>query len=183
MYLVFDTETGGIGLDKSLLTLYLQATDNQFNPVGDLYLYTKPDDGVYHVTGEAMSINKINLIEHDKIAIPYKKAGTTLYEFLKSNFRGKDDRMVPIGHNMDGDLQQIWDKLLGRATWESFVSYRRFDTSAVIQYLKAKGVLPDSVSGGLENMIDYFGLPKGQNHSAEYDAKMTLEVLKKLLTL
>jgi DNA polymerase III alpha subunit (gram-positive type) len=183
MYIVFDTETGGIGLDKSLLTLYFQVTDKDFQPVNDLSLAVKPDDGIYHVTGEAMGINKINLVEHDKIAIPYKKGGTVLYEFLKSNFKGKDNRMVPVGHNMDGDLQHIWDKLLGRATWESFVSYRRFDTSAVIQYCRAKGTLPDTCSGSLENIIEYFKLPKGEHHNAKYDALMTLEVLKKLLEL
>lgn len=183
MIICFDTETGGIGLDKSLLTLYLQITDVKFNPVADLYLYTKPDDGIYRVTGEAMGINKINLVEHDKIAIPYKKAGTLLYQFLDRYYKGKDDRYIAVGHGMNGDLEQIWDKLISRSTWETFVSYRRLDTSVVIQYLKAKGVFPDSVSGGLENIIDYLKLPKGQNHDAKYDALSTLEVLKVLLTL
>lgn len=182
-YLVFDTETGGIGLDKSLLTLYFQVTDDNFTPIGELSLAVKPDDGIYHVTGEAMGINKINLIEHDKIAIPYKKGGTALYDFLKSNFKGKENHFVPIGHNMSGDLAHIWDKLLGRTTWESFVSYRLFDTSSVCQYLKTQKKIPATVSGSLESLITYFGLPKGEHHNAKYDALSTLEVLKKMLTL
>lgn len=180
MYIVLDCETGGIGLDKSLLTYFFQITDDKFNPIADLSLAMKPDDGIYRVTGEAMGINKINLVEHDKIAIPYKKAGTELYNFLKTNFQGSDKRYVPVGHGMSGDLDQIFDKLMARATWETFCSYRRLDTSVACQFLRSCGMLPDTVSGSLESLANYFGLPKGTLHDCKYDALTTLEVLKKL---
>jgi len=100
MFLALDTETGGIGPDKSLLTLYAVALDDNLNPVAfsgddfkvaggilELDLKLKPDDGIYRVTGEALGINGINLSEHDKEAIPCKKAGTLLYEFLERCYR------------------------------------------------------------------------------------------------
>jgi hypothetical protein len=39
---------GGLEREKySLLSVYLMATDDKFNVIGDLYLYLKPDDGIY----------------------------------------------------------------------------------------------------------------------------------------
>jgi DNA polymerase III epsilon subunit-like protein len=182
MYLILDTETGGIGIDKSLLTSYFMVCDNNFQKVDDLYLFVKPDDGIYRVTGEAMGINKIDLVEHDKKAITYKKAGTALYQFLEKNFGYRKERMVPIGHGMSGDLDHIFDKLMSRATWETFVSYRRLDTSIVLQFLKSCGVFPDTVSGSLESLVEYFHIKRnGELHDAKVDAELTRDVLVKLV--
>lgn len=183
-YLIFDTETGGIGLDKSLLTAYFMVCDNEFKKIDELYLYVKPDDGIYRVTGEAMGINKINLVEHDKKAITYKKAGTALYQFIEKNFEYRKDRMVPVGHGMSGDLDHIFDKLMGRSTWETFVSYRRLDTSVALQFLKSCNVFPEIVSGSLESLVEHFGIKRnGELHDAKVDAELTRDVLVKLIKL
>ena len=84
-FLAIDTETGGIGSDKSLLTAYFLILDKDFKIVDDLLLLTRPEDGVYRVTSDALKINGINLIEHDSKAVFYKKAGTLLYDFLIKN--------------------------------------------------------------------------------------------------
>lgn len=78
MYLFFDCETGGIGPDYSLLTCYLLVTDNQFNVIDDLYLYLKPDDGIFKVCAEALNVNRIDLKVHGTKAITYKEGGTKL---------------------------------------------------------------------------------------------------------
>lgn len=182
MYIVLDTETGGIGIDKSLLTAYFMVCDDQFQKVDDLYLFVKPDDGIYRVTGEAMGINKINLAEHDKVAITYKKAGTVLYQFLEKSFGYRKERMVPVGHGMNGDLDHIFDKLMSRTTWETFVSYRRLDTSVALQFLKSCGVFPETVSGSLESLVEHFYITRnGSLHDAKVDAELTKEVLVKLI--
>lgn len=182
MYLILDTETGGIGLDKSLLTAYFLVCDDKFNKLDDLYLFVKPDDGIYRVNGEAMEINGINLVQHDKKAIAYKKAGTVLYQFLERNFGYRKERMVPVGHGMSGDLDHVFDKLISRSTWETFVSYRRLDTSVALQFLKSCGLFPETVSGSLESLVEYFDLKKdGELHDAKVDAELTKEVLIKLI--
>lgn len=182
MYIVLDTETGGIGLDKSLLTAYFMVCDAKFQKVDELYLFVKPDDGIYRVTGEAMGINKIDLVEHDRKSITYKKAGTTLYQFLEKNFGYRKERMVPVGHGMSGDLDHIFDKLMARATWESFVSYRRLDTSVALQFLKSCGLFSETVSGSLESLVTHFGIKRdGELHDAKVDAQLTKEVLVKLI--
>ena len=182
MYLILDTETGGIGLDKSLLTAYFLVCSDKFKKVDDLYLFVKPDDSIYLVTGEAMGINGINLVEHDKKAITYKKAGTVLYQFLERNFGYRKERMVPVGHGMSGDLDHIFDKLIGRSTWETFVSYRRLDTSVALQFLKSCGLFPETVSGSVESLVEYFDIKRnGSLHDAKVDTELTKEVLIKLI--
>jgi DNA polymerase III epsilon subunit-like protein len=183
-YIILDTETGGIGLDKSLLTAYFMVCDNDFVVKDELYLRVKPDDGVYRVTGEAMAINKIDLPRHDKISITYKEAGTVLYKFLQKNYTDdQKEKLIPVGHGMSGDLDHIFDKLVRRSTWETFVSYRRLDTSVTVQFLKSCGVFPDSVSGSLESLCEHFYISNGSLHDARVDAVNTKEVLIKLMNI
>lgn len=75
MYIVLDNEMGGTTFDYSLLTSYLVVLDKDLNPIDDLYLYVKPDDGIYRVCGQAMNVNRIDLKVHDTRAVPYKEAG------------------------------------------------------------------------------------------------------------
>ena len=181
-YIFLDSETGGIGLDKSLLTLYLIVTDANFNKIDDLYLYLKPPDDVYHVTGEAMEINRIDLVTHYKKAVYYKDGGTLLYNFIKRNSSTGRIKLLPVGHNMTGDIFHIHDKLMTRESWENFVSYRRLDTVVIAQYLKSCGKLPDDISGSLSSIVSYFKLPEiGNLHDAKTDTLLTMEVFKKLI--
>ena len=172
-----------IGLDKSLLTAYFLICDDKFQTVDDIYLALKPDDGIYRVTGEAMGINRINLVEHDRTALPYKKAKPILYQFLERNYGYRKERMVPVGHGMSGDLEHIWQALIGRETWETFVSYRRLDTSVALQFLKSCGKFSDDVSGSLESLCNYFYINNGQLHDAKVDTLNTRDVLKKLMEM
>lgn len=182
MYIILDTETGGIGIDKSLLTAYFMVCDDKFQKIDELYLRVKPDDGIYRVTGEAMGINKIDLSKHDLVAMPYKKAGTALYQFIEKNFGYRKERMVPVGHGMSGDLDHIFDKLISRPTWETFVSYRRLDTSVALQFLKSCDMFPETVSGSLESLVEHFDIKRsGELHDAKIDAQLTKEVLVKLI--
>ena len=89
-FLAFDAETGGIGADKALLTLYFIVLNEKFEVLDELDLRIKPNDDIYHVTAEALEINKINLVEHDKVALTDKAAGQVLYPFLeKHSEKGK----------------------------------------------------------------------------------------------
>ena len=74
-YLIIDTETGGlVEHDPSLLSLYAYLTDSKLNYLDDIELKIKPDDEVYRVNPYALNINKINLVEHNKIAITESEA-------------------------------------------------------------------------------------------------------------
>jgi DNA polymerase III alpha subunit (gram-positive type) len=184
-YLCFDTETGGIGLDKSLLTAYLAVYDDSFNAVDELSLLLKPDDGIYRVEARALEINGINLVEHDKLAIPYREAKHFLYNFLfKNSIKG--DKLVPVGHGVAFDTQRLKHDLISSGSWENFVSYRAIDTSNVARFLIAAGKIPATVSGSLESLCDYFKVTLAhgeQFHSANVDTQKTFAVFYYMLQM
>ncbi len=98
-YLVLDCETGGLE-GTSLLSLYCAVLDEDFNTLDSLELFLRPKDHIYHVTAEGLGINKINLIEHEKKAIPYAEGGTLLYNFLRDN--SMDIKFfIPVGADID----------------------------------------------------------------------------------
>lgn len=183
-YIALDVETGGITLDTTLLTAYFAILDENLTLVDELYLSLKPDDGIYRVTANGLSVNKIDLIEHDKIAISLKAGGTALYKFLDKN--RADGKLTPIGHGLNFDLQRVKQDLINVGTWENFVSYRTLDTSIVCQFLRSCAKFPDDVSGSLGSLVDYFNIPLtpfDKLHNARVDTLLTVEVLKKLKEL
>jgi oligoribonuclease (3'-5' exoribonuclease) len=178
-YLFIDDEMGGLDKDKhSLLQVYLMAVDANFKIVDDLNLLTKPDDGNYCVCAEAMNVNKIDLVKHDALAITYKEASTKLYKWLQLLTDDGKIKLVVVGHGVYGDVEWIIKYLLSRGSWEKFTSYRKLDTSAAVQFLKACDIFTDEVSGSLESLSKYFGIPFDENkaHNAKYDTEKTYEV-------
>lgn len=181
-YVAFDTETGGVTLDTSLLTAYFAVLDENFEMVDELYLRLKPEDGRYFITAGALKVNGINLIEHDSVAITYKEAKTLLYRFLEKNYRG--EKLIPIGHGVYFDIVRIKQDLISQGSWEGFVSYRSLDTSVAAQFLCAAGLFPEDVSGSLGSLVKYFNLPsQGKLHDARIDTLQTIAVLRELLKL
>lgn len=180
-YLALDCETGGIGSDVSLLTVWFGLYDSNFKLVAELDLKVKPNDGVYKCTGEALGINQINLAEHDKVAIDYRAAGTQLFEFLKNTSDNGATKLIPVGHNVKFDIVKVCENLISTGSWDKFVSYRVLDTGPIAQFLKLCGYLPQSVSGSLGSLAKHFSIePQGALHEAKTDAVVTVEVLKAL---
>lgn len=180
-YIALDTETGGVTPETSLLTAYLAVLDDAFHIVDEIDLKLKPEDGNYVVTAQALSINKINLVEHDKVAMPYSKAKTPLYQFLEKNHQG--EKLIPLGHGVHFDVVRV-RSLISQGSWENFVSYRMLDTSIAARFLIAAGVLPKNLSGSLGSIVSHFGIKsKGDLHDARVDTLQTVSVLQELLNL
>lgn len=184
-YLFLDTETGGIGLDKSLLTASFILTDEDFNELDVLDLFVKPDDKIYHCTAEALSINNINLIKHDKIAITHKEAAKILYDFLKKWSNGGKEKLIVVGKNVYFDLTHIWDKLISRGTWETFVSYQIVDLTTVWKMLEICGKVAVLSKTSLSNLAEYFNInfPSSIQHTSKSDTEITLHIYKRCLEL
>jgi hypothetical protein len=180
-----DCETGGIGDDKSLLTSYFgffKLVDDKFVLLDELVLKNKPNDNIYHVTAESFEINKINLIEHDKVAITEKLAGQLLYAKLKDWSRVSNDKLIPIGHNVVFDIRKITTTLISEGSWGSFVSYKTMDTATIAQYLKICGKLPANVSSSLGQLAAYFKVnAEGNQHEAKHDVLLTIGVLENFM--
>ena len=181
-YLCFDVEAGGVTEDHSLLSAYFVVIDEDLKTIhGELDLLVKPDDGNYIVSAQALEVNKINLIEHDKVAITESKAGQLLYNFLKTH-SPDGPKLTPLGHNIAFDVQFIKKHLLNKA-FNQYVSYRMLDTSSIIQLMKLRGTVSRDLAGSLSEIAAYFGISTITNvpHTAKGDTWMVIEILRKIM--
>lgn len=184
----FDTETGGVTTESSILTAYFelyQIIDKQFRLHDSLDLKIKPDNGIYRVTAQSLEINKINLIEHDKVAIKQSIAGQMLYKKLEEwSIIANKQKLVPLGHNIHFDIKQVTTNLISIGSWENFVSYRVLDTSIIAQFYRLCGKLPDDMSCSLGHLAGYFKVPyTGEQHEAKTDVEITVGVFKNLMRI
>jgi len=181
-YIAFDIEAGGTEIEHSLLSAYFVVIDEDLKTIyGELDLLVKPDSGNYVVTAEALEVNKIQLIEHDKVAITESKAGTLLYNFLKTHAPDGAVKLTPLGHGIAFDVQFVKRHLLNKS-FNQFVSYRMLDTSSIIQFMKLTGSVPRDLAGSLSEIAAYFDVLTEENvpHTAKGDTWMVIEVLRKL---
>lgn len=191
-YLALDCEMGGIGLQYSLLTACFDLLDKDLNKIDRLYLQVKPDDGQYVLSAKGMEVNCIDIVEHDKVAIPYKKAKVLLFLFLNrggglvSSFKNEDKYTI-IGHQAKGDCQQICDKILSNESWNNFCSYRILCTSAVAQFLILAQQLKlseENKGASLAALARHYGVKEQPKvgHNAGDDVDITVGVLNGMLT-
>jgi DNA polymerase III alpha subunit (gram-positive type) len=181
-YIAFDVESGGTTNDMSLLSVYFVVLGEDLKTIyGELDLKIKPNDGIYHVTAEALDVNKINLVEHDKEAITEGKASTLLYEFLEKHAPSGSTKLTPLGHGIAHDIIFIKQHLT--KNFNKFVSYKYLDTGCVVQFLKLIGKVPRDLGGSLKELAEYFDVDICVLHSAKDDTLLTIEVLKKICNL
>ena len=181
-YLAFDVESGGTEIEHSLLSAYFVVIDEDLKTVyGELDLLVKPDDGNYVVTAQGLEVNKINLIEHDKVAVTESKAGMLLHDFLKTHVPNGTIKLTPLGHGIAFDVKFIKKHLLNKS-FDQYVSYRMLDTSNVIQFMKLTGQVSRDLAGSLSEMATHFGISTITNvpHTAKGDTWMVIEILRKL---
>ncbi len=181
-YIAFDCETGGLVDGVSLLTVYFAALDENFEILGECYLRQKPDDGVYHCTAEALGVNGINLIEHDKIAKSKSDNGAELRLFLMTHSDYGKNKLIPLGHNVAQDAIWVWENILNKKAWEVFCSYRKLDTGAAAILLIAAGLMPE-MNAGLGNLVEYFKIEKLPAHDCKNDTIMTKDVAREMVKL
>lgn len=180
-YLACDTETGGLGPDVSLLTAHLMILDSGFRILEELPLAIKPDNHIYHVTAEALKINKINLIEHEAASISSGKAGELFLDLIKRHSDNGKNKLIPLGHNVIFDMEKLYDNILNKKTAQTFVSYRVLDTGSAGRFLITCGALPSDISGSLESYVKHFKISPGEYHTARGDILMTVEVMRHMI--
>lgn len=184
-YIALDTEHGGFAKQSSLLTACFIIIDKDFNIVDKLNLAIKPDkDEPYYVTAEALSVNGINLVEHDKNAISKSIGAQSLIELLKKHTDNGKEKLTPLGHNVAHDLDFIDKTLLSKKNYSKYITYRVLDTGSIAQFLRFTGKIPETVSGSLGALAEHFGISfEDRAHTAESDTMMCIEVLKKMAVL
>lgn len=186
--IAFDTETGGIGDDKSLLTAYfalVKYENGAFTKLDELDLKIKPDNDLYCVTAESLEITEIDLRQHNRGAIYQKRAGTMLYDKLRQWYDiSCKNKLIPVGHNAAFDIRKICTCLVNRGSWEQYVSYRVLDTCVIAQFYRLTGKLPENLACSLVTLGEYFNVQvNGAPHEAKYDTLVTVAVLDKLMKI
>lgn len=183
-FIDLDCETGGIPDECSLLTAYFGFFKHENNAIiqlDELDLAIKPDNGIYITTAEGLSVNQIDLVLHNKKAIFQKKAGTLLYDKLRTWYNIANEKLIPVGHNVAFDIRRVKNDLVSTGSWDQFVSYRVLDTCTIAQFFRISGKLPPDLSCSLVNLGEYFNVKvNGIPHEAKYDALVTVKVLENL---
>lgn len=183
-YISMDLESGGIPEGCSILAAYFKVLDGDMNPLGDLSLKVKPNDGIYVATAEALEVNGINLIEHDKIAITYSEAGQLLRNFLVEQSDNGKIKLIPLGKNVSGDIKWVNGSILGAKTWNMYASYRIWEVTTLALAAQRLNKLPRDMSISLGSLVEYFDVRVAGNlHEEEYDTNATIAVSEALLKL
>jgi DNA polymerase III alpha subunit (gram-positive type) len=180
-YFLFDTETGGIRKEMSLLTLYGHILDDNLNILDTIDLKIKPDDGVYHVNAQGLEINKINIVEHDRIAKPLSEVKTRFKNYICG--WSLNQKLTPIGHNVRFDVKFVKTHLL--EDWDRYFDRRHIDTASVGKFLALSGIVPKLKTYSLSEMAQALMIDVNEDsrHEAKFDADLTLNVLRNMTQL
>jgi DNA polymerase III alpha subunit (gram-positive type) len=185
--LCFDCETGGINpKESSLLTVYFVVLDDKYNAVEELELTIKNEKNEpYKVTGEALGINKINLVELHKNGISRGEAALKVADLIMKHSNNGKDKLICLGHQINFDIGFINEHLVNQEIWQKYVSYRTLDTATIANFLKLKGSIPKEVPGSLSSLAKHFQLNMDFElaHNAKFDVLMTVAIFEKMLAL
>ena len=180
--LVLDTETGGIDpIANSILSLGAVVWDDG---VPGAEFEVKIKEPTLSLTIEAMAINKIDLVEHAKTALPPVEAMKKFRTFLKKHFKG-EPKIPLVGHNVAFDIGFL--KRLCRLSDENYdaiFSHRSTDTAGILRFMALAG--RSNLSGaGLDEALAHFNVAVngGLRHTALEDARATAVLLTKLVEL
>lgn len=184
MYLATDCETGGLDSAKtSILSAYFALLDDEFNKLDECEFFIKPDDGIYRVHARALEVNKINLVEHNKIAMPVSIVRSFLEGKTAAWFYNHSGgtKLLPLGQNVGFDLR--FYQANGMLLTDYIDPDITLDTKTQASTLMTVGKLP-KMSTRLESLIGYFGIVReGEAHTARSDTLATIELAKRLEAL
>lgn len=196
-FLLLDGEYGGVrsrgtlSHDYSILELAFTVTDIDLNVLETLTLKIKPDDDKYIVSAEGLAANKINLVQHNKVAVTQGKAKELLYNFLKKNSENGAVKLFPLGKGIGGDIRYLLHhKLMSEHNWREFVSDQVIDFGGIIMLLKLLGAYPQTVkkstgkmSNSLEALAEDLQISTSSLHEAKGDVDLYIKVCKHLFGL
>lgn len=168
--IVVDTETGGLSPSEfDILSVGVV-------PIKDGHILDGKEFLVkgYRVGAKAMEVNKINLDEHNKVAMDRNEAIVAIEEYITSVMG--DTPYVTVGHNLQFDLKFL-DQLGSRAG-ELFNVRNSVDTKQLATFFKATGFFEDNQKTSLTDLVQSLNIPSpGEAHNALVDAVLTGRLL------
>ena len=183
-YFLFDTETGGTKKETSLLTVFGYILNEELTIMDEFSAAIRPEGGLYIVEAEGLGVNKINIIEHDKVATPIFDVKLKFKNFIcKWNFNSGVQKITPIGHNVRFDVKFVKNHIM--PDWDIYFDRRQIDTAGISKFLCLSGILPSFVSYKLSDVARSIGLTVKEEdlHTAKGDVDLALAVLRKFKQL
>lgn len=177
----FDIESGGLDPKATdLLSIgFVMVKDGVV--VHEEEIFVKKD--VYRASVGALKVNGLNLIDVYNNGKTVEEIKEHLKMLVMCKFGGV--KATVVGHNVGFDLGFAHEHIMPKVEWEKLFSYRNVDTAGIARYEIDKGNISIR-KADLSSLMEYFGMGSEQSkgrHSSLFDAKMTLEVYKKLLSL
>ena len=178
--LVIDTETTGLSprFHKTLTVglLLIDVEKSHLKILDQNHIFIKHDH--YNASPGAMSVNKIDLIQHNQIAIPPKKACNQINNFIDKNVLHE----IPlVGHNIAFD-KNFLNSLFDQANSFSKFYHEHEDTMWIWRSLQKQNKVPQGRSN-LETVAGHFGIDYTRAHDAIADCKITAQVYHKMIRL
>ena len=178
--LFIDTETGGLDPDKhSLLSLAMVIwEDMEIMDSQEILI----NDGILSVTGEALSINRIDLEKHKQSAVSSSQAMDKILLFIGKHFP-QQEKITLAGHNVhfDADFLKIFFSANNK-DFSGYFSHRIIDTSSILHYLYLAGRIKHRAISS-DEAFDLFDIKVEGRHTAMGDAIATAQLFTILLTL
>lgn len=189
-YIGLDCEFGGFEPQHSLLTVGLSVTDSDFQEIDSLHLNVFPPGGSYIVNAEAMEVNGIDLVQHNRTALPADKCSEEIKKLLKrhgcigvtTDEEGKKreviEHLTVVGHAVKGDIDLI-KSAFPDCRWVRYCGFKYIDTLQIGWFYKDLGMIDPKLKLGLSKIVktmvpDY----EFKAHDALEDARASLALLK-----
>lgn len=200
-YIVIDLETGGKNPGYCDILEMAAIFVKEGETVAELcrYLTSGEDssEASVHVSAEALRVNKIR-IDSDFFAkaVPYAEYLKEFHRLLNLHFPTvpEQDKIGLLGHNIGSFDNQCFEKMWNwnfhhvvpnagqQRKYDTYFDYRLRDTSPILAFLVDRGALPPETRS-LGKACEYFGIINENPHSALDDARATLKLYKKLLSI
>jgi DNA polymerase-3 subunit epsilon len=179
-YLFLDTETGGLDVERhSLLSVGLVVGDDgAVRDSLEILIRHEP----YVVSAGGMAVNRIDLVQHDRAALPPAQALEAFDAFLQKHFPGEAP-ITLVGHNVGFDRAFLGAFLASQGRpLEPRISHRIVDTHSIACALRDAGRL-DLENLSSSALFQHFGIvvPEAKRHTALGDALGTFELYGKLV--
>ncbi len=162
-----------------LLTGALVVFEYRTNKVVDSYQFGLKYD-TYLVNVEALQVNRIDILEHDKVALGKEQIEHEIKQFLKKHSTVitppmiDTKKLIAVGHGIRGDIKQIKANF-PNCKWNEYVKSNPIDTVDLYRYKQV-------FSGeDLDNSISLQSLAKGvkyEAHTAFGDCIANIKILK-----
>jgi DNA polymerase III epsilon subunit-like protein len=138
----------------------------------------------YNVTAGALNVNKINLVEHDKIALTPYDAIAEINNFIQSFAIINSKPVRVVGHNYDQfDLQFMANFFReNNPPYSRLFSSRLIDTCVLMRALYDSGIIQEEAFS-LEKALKLFEIEREESHTALDDAIATAQLYLMILNI